>query len=772
MEEKIRRELEELRKEAQILNVRIDNLSYRLYNGVKDEKDTEPIKTPIPISTSIEPIVDGSTVKGTTNKFTPLIADKNKNNISFENNIGKNIMGILASILIFIGVSSFVLLVYPDLSDIVKFILMYLFSLSVLGLGYWRVIKNSNNFSKAILSCGVGLVFISLLLSHFYFGYINQIVLFFLMLLWSGFSYLLYRKVKSSLFLIISYIGFSFSLLLGSLSEYGENLFTFGLLILLQAVYSYFLININKEANVKVNYSLFFLSLSTSLLLSIVGFSQLNYLFYKLFSFSELFYFAVILILLFVNLKLINKFILGERIKESSALLLLLVVLLVNSNLLLTVGTNYIKTVDNSLEPIGSVLVKNGGDSLENLDNFDLETSPLIMSISYDYIPFYLLLSILIHLIWVEKYKYREKYFSSYRFLLYLLVCSGVYIISVVNYFSVTVSLLGLLPVSFILLLYNKRVKNKSFVSLAIIGYLMGLIVGCAKHNLLFTVQNSVFVLVFTILHILFLIGLNKIVEQQNSKTLKIFEYGVNIISITFLVNVIGDYLGNLLSKQYSLAETGNYLITNNIAHSDILVSMGLDLTSILIFTFLSAYCLFFIYRRNFLRIPTEEKSLNFFNKIVIFYLLVMGIGLLYAIDYSGFLRFGVLMFTTLLCFTGIKDLLKSEKQWVSYYLCIKLTLFFNIVLNVYFKSYRVDFVYSVLCLLISIFCIVIGFKIKEKAYRVYGLGLSLFSVLKLSLVDISYTNSIVHSLSFIICGLLCFVIVWVYNKMSKSLDS
>lgn len=767
MEEKIRRELEELRKEAQILNARIDDLSCRLDNKVKESNEIEAINYPIKMVLNDNVVND----KIDTNGFTPLVTEKYKNNRNFENNLGKNIMGILASILIFIGLSSFVLLIYPDLSDIVKFVLMLLFSLSVLGVGYWRVIKNSNNFSKAILSCGAGLVFISLLLSHFYFEYINQIVLFFLMLLWSGFSYLLYRKIKSSLFLIISYIGFSFSLILGSVSEYSTNLFTFALLFLLQVVYSYFLININKEENIKINYSLFFLSLGTSLLLSFIGFSQLDKLFYNMLSFSEIFYFISILILLFVNLKLINRFILNNKIKESNVLLLFLAVLFVNSNLLLTMGTNYTKTVGDSLEPMGSILVSTNIDSFEQVDNLELDILSTVMTNSYDYISLYLLLGILMHLIWIEKYKYREKYFKAYRFLLYLLVCSEVFIISLENYFSILVSLCGLLSISLLLLLYYKRVKNKSFVNLAVICYLVGLIIGCMEHSLLFTIQNPVFVLIFTILHILFLIYLNKIVEQQNSKGLNIFKYVVNIVSITFLMNVIGDYLGNLLSKQYSLAEKGNYLITNNIIHSDFLVSMGLDFTSILIFTFLSAYCLFFIYRRNFLRMKEEEKSLSILNKFVIFCLLIKGIALLYTIDYSGFLRFGILILTTLLCFTGIKDLVNSEKQEVKYYLCVKLTLFFNILLNVYFQNYKIDFIYSILCLVISIFCIIIGFKVKEKSYRLYGLGLSLFSVFKLILIDISYTDSITHSLSFIICGLLCFVIVWVYNKMSKSLS-
>jgi uncharacterized membrane protein len=55
------------------------------------------------------------------------------------------------------------------------------------------------------------------------------------------------------------------------------------------------------------------------------------------------------------------------------------------------------------------------------------------------------------------------------------------------------------------------------------------------------------------------------------------------------------------------------------------------------------------------------------------------------------------------------------------------------------------------------------------KAFRLYGLYLSIFSVFKLLLFDIAASNSLLRVFSFIGAGILCFIIVWFYNKMSEN---
>ena len=78
------------------------------------------------------------------------------------------------------------------------------------------------------------------------------------------------------------------------------------------------------------------------------------------------------------------------------------------------------------------------------------------------------------------------------------------------------------------------------------------------------------------------------------------------------------------------------------------------------------------------------------------------------------------------------------------------------------------SYVYSIVYLIISIICVVAGFKISNKSVRLYGLILSMLSIAKLILIDISYSNTLMRAFSFLICGLLCFGISLIYNHIDK----
>ena len=88
---------------------------------------------------------------------------------SLETNVGKHVMGVLASILIFIGLSSFIVLMLDSMSEVVKMCLMYVFSGGLLGLGLWRNSKKQTGFSTSITACGMGSIYISLFMTLTYF---------------------------------------------------------------------------------------------------------------------------------------------------------------------------------------------------------------------------------------------------------------------------------------------------------------------------------------------------------------------------------------------------------------------------------------------------------------------------------------------------------------------------------------------------------------------------------------------------------------------------
>jgi xanthine/uracil permease len=74
----------------------------------------------------------------------------------------------------------------------------------------------------------------------------------------------------------------------------------------------------------------------------------------------------------------------------------------------------------------------------------------------------------------------------------------------------------------------------------------------------------------------------------------------------------------------------------------------------------------------------------------------------------------------------------------------------------------------NIALLVIAIGAIGVGFRLGHKSVRVYGLVLSLLDVVSLVLLNIDYSNSLQLAGGIILCGGLCFVISFIYSKISK----
>lgn len=70
--------------------------------------------------------------------------------------------------------------------------------------------------------------------------------------------------------------------------------------------------------------------------------------------------------------------------------------------------------------------------------------------------------------------------------------------------------------------------------------------------------------------------------------------------------------------------------------------------------------------------------------------------------------------------------------------------------------------------LLVAILAVALGFRLGHKAVRIYGLVLSLMDVVSLVLFNIDYGNSLQLAGGIILCGVLCFVISFIYSRLSK----
>jgi hypothetical protein len=72
-------------------------------------------------------------------------------------------------------------------------------------------------------------------------------------------------------------------------------------------------------------------------------------------------------------------------------------------------------------------------------------------------------------------------------------------------------------------------------------------------------------------------------------------------------------------------------------------------------------------------------------------------------------------------------------------------------------------YVSSIVGIILAVGCIVLGFVMKMKGVRIYGLVVSMIMIFKLALVDFEKTSVLAYALSFFIAGISCLVISMLY---------
>ena len=117
-----------------------------------------------------------------------------------------------------------------------------------------------------------------------------------------------------------------------------------------------------------------------------------------------------------------------------------------------------------------------------------------------------------------------------------------------------------------------------------------------------------------------------------------------------------------------------------------------------------------------------------------------------------------------LLCSLNVKEFL-GKYSWAGAYVAAKYTFLLAAILGAH-SAYGIMFSGAFLC--IAIVSIVLGFLKNYKSMRLYGLVLSIISVIKLVLVDISYDELLYRACGFLVCGILCFTISYIYNKLDR----
>jgi hypothetical protein len=79
------------------------------------------------------------------------------------------------------------------------------------------------------------------------------------------------------------------------------------------------------------------------------------------------------------------------------------------------------------------------------------------------------------------------------------------------------------------------------------------------------------------------------------------------------------------------------------------------------------------------------------------------------------------------------------------------------------------DILVNITLLLIAVAAVALGFRLGHKAVRIYGLVLSLVDVVSLVLFRIDFSDSLQLAGGIVLCGVLCFVISFIYSRISRT---
>ena len=115
----------------------------------------------------------------------PKQKSRSKPERNLENVFGKSVIGVIAAIMMFIGVFAFGTLVFPYLTDGMKVIGMFLISGATLLIGVILHYNRPTVLSTIVTGCGVGMIYISIFVTHLHYQLIGDILTFGCIFIWA-----------------------------------------------------------------------------------------------------------------------------------------------------------------------------------------------------------------------------------------------------------------------------------------------------------------------------------------------------------------------------------------------------------------------------------------------------------------------------------------------------------------------------------------------------------------------------------------------------------
>ena len=134
---------------------------------------------------------------------------------SVESWLGRNLVGVIAAVLVFAGLVLLAVTLAPEFSDGAKAAFMFALSGALSVAGFFAARRSRNGFTLALLGCGASSLFISIMVAHLVFQLMNAVFAYIFLLAWIVGCLAVSHAVRSAFLSIVVQIGLGASLVLG-----------------------------------------------------------------------------------------------------------------------------------------------------------------------------------------------------------------------------------------------------------------------------------------------------------------------------------------------------------------------------------------------------------------------------------------------------------------------------------------------------------------------------------------------------------------------------
>ena len=633
----------------------------------------------------------------------PLPHNKANKPKDLENMIGKSWMGIFASILIFISFILFATLLAPFITDTIKMIAMYVVSIMLTAFGLLKLRKNNNKLYLAISGCGVGAVYISLLLTNLYFKAIGDIALYVFILVWAVFVCYL-SKWQDRIFQIIGQCGIMISLFFGvvlCVEEFDHAMMFLLSLFFVVTASIFYVTNYSREFHKNVVNNVF----------NCINVFQI---WVGAYSLRPAFSWAA-----WAEAPGYNRNWWAEYKVEAIAGIMLLFLIL-----------QFILFLAAKLKE------KNIGFGV------------------------FMIINTILMMLYISNMTYRTIFWDIWdtiRGIIYIIIGAALLVVIekkfenrkddgkvLIQCFTLPIFIISVSMIPFF--------RSHIGVSFVMILFIL---LGYYKDDCVYKYMSLLTAVIYCLSYL---------------------KYSVEYLCLGLLFFAVLGVCMYVKKEQYSgifkqlSYVTGFFFIIISLTYvlGDLNVSYDVDMTIMLtVVSVLNMFAMKSRFVKDFKTLQTEKHSVNV-TRTINAILMVASLYKVMAVD-NEICHFILVLLAILIFMVNTKSLVEQYKtMWSGIYVGVKLTILIVTILCSYEAA---NYVISISAFLFAIISIVLGFRFYVKSFRIYGLFLSMLSVAKLILIDISYDNTLGHALSFFICGILCFVISMIYHLIDKKLQ-